>query len=262
MTARSDRRNYESRRPEMMIDVHHLNGEVSDAMHEFTRRRVAHALQTFEGVVSSVDVNTVESKRPAGGIDVECNVRARLSPPAQPVSISGKGADAYAAILDATAHLHEAVSRNLDEERPVEGVGGAPSGAPHRPEVTGVAASGDIVVTAMDRDRLRKLIQTSRDARDLEAARALADELDRALIVSPEGVADNVVTMNSRVVFEDESTGENREVSLVYPQESDPTQGRISVFAPVGTALLGLSAGQTIDWPLPHGQLKRYRVVK
>ena len=54
--------------------------------------------------------------------------------------------------------------------------------------------------------------------------------------------------------------GEQREISLVYPAESDPARGRISVFAPVGAALLGLSVGQTIDWPLPEGQLKRYRV--
>lgn len=72
----------------------------------------------------------------------------------------------------------------------------------------------------------------------------------------------NVVTMNSRVVFKDEETSESREVSLVYPKDSDPQQGRISVFAPVGAALLGLSVGQTIDWPLPQGRLKRYRVVE
>ncbi|MGH8226301.1 MAG: nucleoside diphosphate kinase regulator [Steroidobacteraceae bacterium] len=120
----------------------------------------------------------------------------------------------------------------------------------------------EIVITAMDQRRLRSAIQASRNARDNEAAQALADELDRARIVSPESIAGNVVTMNSRVVFEDESTGETREVSLVYPQDSDPAQGRLSVLAPVGTALLGLSAGQTIDWPLPQGELRRYRVVR
>lgn len=120
----------------------------------------------------------------------------------------------------------------------------------------------EIVITATDQQRLRSVIQASRNARDHEAAQALADELDHAHVVSPESIAGNVVTMNSRVVFEDESTGETREVSLVYPQDSDPAQGRLSVFAPVGTALLGLSAGETIDWPLPQGELRRYRVVK
>jgi regulator of nucleoside diphosphate kinase len=63
-------------------------------------------------------------------------------------------------------------------------------------------------------------------------------------------------------VFRDEETGESREVSLVYPMDSDPEQGRISVLSPVGSALLGLSVGQTIDWPLPRGRLKRIRVVE
>ena len=246
----------------MMVDIRHLNGEVSDAMREFAHHRIAHVLQSLAGAVCSVDVNTADTIRPGGGSEVECNVSARLSSSGQPVTLTGKGPDAYAAILDATARLYEAVSQALEEQRPSTEPTSSPAGAPHRPEPAGGAASRDVVVTAMDRDRLRGLIHTSRDARDREAAQALADELDRALVVSPERVADNVVTMNSRVVFEDESTGENREVSLVYPQDSDPTQGRVSVFAPVGTALLGLSAGQTIDWPLPHGQLKRYRVVK
>ena len=106
------------------------------------------------------------------------------------------------------------------------------------------------------------MIQTSRDARDRDATEALADELGRAEIVPVERIAGNVVTMNSRVVFQDEETSERREISLVYPQGSDPDHGRISIFTPVGTALLGLTVGQTIDWPLPQGRLKRYRVVE
>jgi len=230
-------------------------------MHEFAHRRVAHALQSIEEPGSSVDVNTAELKSPDGGTDVECTVSARLSSDARPMIVTGKGADAYAAILDATDRLHERVKQTLDEGQSKSSAG-SPFEAVHRSSTTDDAASGDIVVTAMDRERLRALIRTSLDARDREAAQALQDELDRAVIIPPGTVAGNVVTMNSRIVFEDESTGENREVLLVYPEDSDPTHGRVSVLAPVGTALLGLSAGQTIDWPLPHGQLKRYRVVK
>src|SRR6185503_19177339 len=82
--------------------------------------------------------------------------------------------------------------------------------------------ASDIVVTTADYERLRKLIQVSRDTRDRDAAEALADELDRAEVVPAERVAGNVVTMNSRVVFRDEETGENREVSLAYPEDSNP----------------------------------------
>lgn len=118
-----------------------------------------------------------------------------------------------------------------------------------------------IQVTEADHQRLISLINTWPDARDRDAADALADELDRAEVVPLERIAGNVVTMNSRVVFEDLETGATREVVLVYPQASDVEQGRISVLAPVGSALIGLSVGQTIDWPLPRGQVKRLRIV-
>jgi regulator of nucleoside diphosphate kinase len=67
--------------------------------------------------------------------------------------------------------------------------------------------------------------------------------------------------MNSRVVFEDEQTGERREVTLVYPREADIDAGKISILVPVGSALLGLRVGQSIDWTLPGGQKRRYRVI-
>lgn len=241
-----------------MIHVHYLNGEVSDALQEFARRRVAHALQSLEDDVATVDVSVAHPERT--GVRVECSMSVQLSSPGQPVIITGNGLDAYAAMLDATARLRDSVSRAVGEMPRISLPVGSPCDVP--PAMTGFGANDEIVVTAMDRDRLRRLIRTGQGARDQEAAQALADELDRAQIVSPESITGNVVTMNSRVVFEDDSTGESREVSLVYPQDSDPAQGRVSVLAPVGAALLGLSTGQTIDWPLPQGQLRRYRVVK
>src|SRR5438270_607280 len=90
----------------------------------------------------------------------------------------------------------------------------------------------------------------------------MADELDRADVVPAERITASVVTMNSRVVFRDEESGETREVSLVYPNNSNAEGGRISVLSPAGSALLGLSVGQTIDWPLPRGRLKRIRAVE
>jgi regulator of nucleoside diphosphate kinase len=216
---------------------------------------------------------------PRGGIDIECSVMVELASVGRPVVVTGKGADAYAAILEAYARLREAVSRALERRRRIERSGVSRSGvAPRRTAISSGAerAGGprkaasdagtadrlsDVVVTPMDHERLRNLIQGSRHTRDRDAAEALADELDRAEVVPAERIAGNVVTMNSRVVFQDEETGDSREVSVVYPEDSDPEQGRISVLA-VGAALLGLSVGQTIDWPLPRGRLKRYRVVE
>ena len=67
--------------------------------------------------------------------------------------------------------------------------------------------------------------------------------------------------MNSRVLFENETTHERREVTLVYPGSADIDAGKISVLVPVGTALLGLQVGQSIDWELPGGEKQRYRIV-
>jgi hypothetical protein len=66
----------------------------------------------------------------------------------------------------------------------------------------------------------------------------------------------------TRRMFRDEETRDTREMTLVCPHESDRERGRISVLAPIGSALLGPSADQTIDRPLPGGKLKRLRIVR
>ena len=88
----------------------------------------------------------------------------------------------------------------------------------------------------------------------------LQRELERAIVVSSEAVPHDVVTMNSRVLYADETTGERRLVQIVYPAEADASEGRVSVLAPVGAALLGLSTGQAIEWDFPDGSRRRLRV--
>jgi regulator of nucleoside diphosphate kinase len=114
-----------------------------------------------------------------------------------------------------------------------------------------------IMVTSTDMERLRTLIDTT--AGDL--ADTLDAELLRAEVVEPSAVPPDVVTMNSRVVYRDEDTGETREVTLSYPKDASLEQGRVSVLAPVGAALLGLSVGQDIEWQQPGGRHKRLRIV-
>jgi regulator of nucleoside diphosphate kinase len=67
--------------------------------------------------------------------------------------------------------------------------------------------------------------------------------------------------MNSRVVFEDLDSGQRREIVLVYPREADIAAGRVSVLTSLGSALLGLSVGQDITWPMPRGRQRRVRVL-
>lgn len=88
----------------------------------------------------------------------------------------------------------------------------------------------------------------------------LRQELDRAIVVSSMAIPPDVATMNSRIRYVDETTGERRTVSLVYPAQADAEAGRVSVLEPVGTALLGLSAGQAIEWTFPDGSRRRLKL--
>lgn len=116
-----------------------------------------------------------------------------------------------------------------------------------------------ITLTRHDVERLEQLIRT----RQANGARQrllgqLESELRRARVVAPEDVPGNVITMNSTVVFFDEQ-GQRWQFDLVYPEEAGP--GRLSVLSPMGVALLGLTVGDTIDWPLPDGTTYTFQVV-
>lgn len=115
-----------------------------------------------------------------------------------------------------------------------------------------------IFLTQTDMDRLLKLVE----AQPGQRLEKLERELVRATVLPREKIPRDVVTMNSRVIFENETTGERREVTLVYPANADIEAGRISVMVPVGTALLGLRTGQSIDWELPGGDRQRFRIVE
>lgn len=114
------------------------------------------------------------------------------------------------------------------------------------------ADSGEPVIPQEDYGRLRELPGNA----------ALAEELDRAIVMPVDRMPANVVTMNSRCIYVDESTGARREVELVYPEEADPAQGKISVLAPVGSALLGMAVGHAIEWEFPDGRPHRLRVER
>jgi regulator of nucleoside diphosphate kinase len=115
----------------------------------------------------------------------------------------------------------------------------------------------DIIITTTDLERLRPLL----DLHDSPAAELLDAELHRARIVAPDRAPPDVVMMNSEVVYEDCETSATRTVRVVYPKDADAVQGRISVLAPIGSALLGLRVGQSITWRVPNGT-KRLRVVE
>jgi len=115
-----------------------------------------------------------------------------------------------------------------------------------------------IRVSRFDLERLERLLDRVGERPELARLR---DELDRADVVEPAAVPPDVVTMNSRVRFADEETGEESEIQLVFPRHADAEQNRVSILAPVGTALLGLSVGASIEWPVPDGRTRRLRVT-
>ena len=117
-----------------------------------------------------------------------------------------------------------------------------------------------ITLSSLDLARLESLLEAPVH-RNLPAATALAGEIARATILAPDRMPADVVTMNSQIVCVDEVSGDTYPITLVYPRDADAAQGKVSVLAPVGSALLGLSLGQQIDWQAPGGRPLRVRVT-
>jgi regulator of nucleoside diphosphate kinase len=117
-----------------------------------------------------------------------------------------------------------------------------------------------LILSRHDVARLEALLSTRAAAASPMAAR-LEAEIARATVREPSDMPPEVVTMNSMLVCVDDTTGVERRLRLVYPDQADGSTGQVSVLAPVGAALLGLSVGQSIDWPLPDGRSTRLRVT-
>jgi len=87
-------------------------------------------------------------------------------------------------------------------------------------------------------------------------------ELARADVREPADMPTNVITMNSRARIREHPSGKERELTLVYPAKAEGDSSRISVFSPAGSALLGLSTGQSIDWPTVEGHVVHLEVLE
>ncbi|MFL1455388.1 nucleoside diphosphate kinase regulator [Marinobacter sp. GN3S48] len=117
-----------------------------------------------------------------------------------------------------------------------------------------------IYISETDFDRLSLML-------DQQAARsptleALEDELDRATLVRSDELPEGTVTMNSVVHFINESSGAEYKLKLVYPNESAGAKDHVSVLAPAGAALLGLTIGDRIDWPVDSKNVLQLRIIQ
>lgn len=121
----------------------------------------------------------------------------------------------------------------------------------------------NIVITEADHCRLQRLIESSRRFRHRDAKHldALEQELERATIAKATDVPHDVVTMNSRVRVKHLDSGHEFSYQIVFPKDADVAKNRISVLAPIGTALLGYGAGTTVEWQVPSG-MRRFRILE
>lgn len=110
-----------------------------------------------------------------------------------------------------------------------------------------------IYISPADNTKLRRLLATALYSDARLARRTLAAELDRAFVIDPSAFPSDVVTMESTVKFEDLSTGEVEEYTITFPEHADVERKRISILAPIGTALIGCRVGDLVRWPTPGG---------
>ena len=119
----------------------------------------------------------------------------------------------------------------------------------------------DIYITDYDLTRLKELLHVgiSFAERDRESLEALQGELERAHIVEPTAIPPDVVTMNSRVRLTDAETDEEQVYTVVFPSDANVEQRKISVLAPIGTAILGYRVGDMVEWRVPGG-IRKLRI--
>jgi regulator of nucleoside diphosphate kinase len=112
-----------------------------------------------------------------------------------------------------------------------------------------------------DHQRLSQLASAAANTMP-EAASELLDELERAHVLSRGRHPVDVACMGSEVVYRDDTTGRVQTVTLVYPSEADIAKGKVSVLTPIGTALIGLAVGKSINWRTRAGDMKRLTVLQ
>jgi regulator of nucleoside diphosphate kinase len=114
----------------------------------------------------------------------------------------------------------------------------------------------DIYITQHDLQRLKKLLNDlSKESHHKDfSVQELKDEMNRALVVSPKEVPENVITMNSRVLMRDVESGNDLTLWLVFPDKVDAVKNPVSILSPLGTAMIGYKVGDVFTWESPAGK--------
>lgn len=119
-------------------------------------------------------------------------------------------------------------------------------------------ANRRLIIKSSDYEKLQDLIERNSSP----AAEFLEAEILGADVVVDSQFPDDAVAMGSTVTFKRKGSRETSRYSLVYPQQSDIEEKKISILSPVGSALIGLRTGGEIDWPMPNGKLSHFEVVE
>jgi regulator of nucleoside diphosphate kinase len=117
------------------------------------------------------------------------------------------------------------------------------------------AAVPPIHLVESEADIISDLAWAARD-RFPDVCQLLLEEVGRASLYAPEALPDDVVTIGSDVTYRDTKDGTARRVRLVYPSHADVALGHISIFTPIGAALIGMRVGASILWPDRNGHLR------
>ena len=113
-----------------------------------------------------------------------------------------------------------------------------------------------IFITTKDVEKLRDLIREAyhTEYRGSDYLKQLAGEIEKASVVRSDQIPPDVITLNSTARLADQETNEEMIYSLVFPEDADTSQGKISILAPIGTAMLGYKVGDTFEWDTPGGK--------
>lgn len=120
----------------------------------------------------------------------------------------------------------------------------------------------DITLTELDVRRLTPILKVYESGHGASVVNHLHAKMRRAPVIPAEKVPPDLVTMNCRVVYEDEQTGKKTEIVIAYPDDEDLVRGRISILEPASAYLLGTRVGQSVECPVSDGKTTRLRVLE
>ena len=121
-----------------------------------------------------------------------------------------------------------------------------------------MAKKRQIIISNVDHEQLQSLFYSRYAAAfgDEPYLQSLRGELNIAQVLSPDEIPSDVVTMNSTVRLREFRSREMETYTLVYPKDADIAEGKLSVLAPIGTAILGYRVGDWVEWKVPSGQIR------